>query len=166
MILDVGCGGTLGYTKLDNRRRFNADVGIDILKCKGVDVQATIYNLPFGAVFDKVYLSEVLEHLECPAHALRSIRTVMKHGACLVVAVPNRYHWTAIIRWILKGTLNSFPEHIGCWHVDELEHLLNLTGFKVEKFTFAERKHKRWSGFTWLFPRITMHSLVAIAVLQ
>jgi ubiquinone/menaquinone biosynthesis C-methylase UbiE len=52
--------------------------------------QADAVELPFrSATFERVYCSEVLEHLPDPAAALDEIRRMLKVGGVAVLSVPN-----------------------------------------------------------------------------
>jgi len=58
-------------------------------------VKGDIHNLPYAdASFDRVVMSEVLEHLHDDAVAMRELVRVMRPGAILALTVPHRqYSW-------------------------------------------------------------------------
>jgi ubiquinone/menaquinone biosynthesis C-methylase UbiE len=92
-ILDVGCG--LGYFMNLLAERGNTATGIDysvdsLLSCRarlpGHYVRADAVRLPFAAnVFNKVLFTDVIEHLEDDAGALREISRVAGDGATVVI---------------------------------------------------------------------------------
>jgi len=52
-----------------------------------------IHHLPFAAEsFDRVVMSEVLEHLTDDSEALHQVARVMKRGAILALTVPNQHY--------------------------------------------------------------------------
>jgi ubiquinone/menaquinone biosynthesis C-methylase UbiE len=75
------------------------------------------------ARFDSVVLSEILEHVERPAHALASIRRVLKPNGRLFVNAP----------------VNSPAiDHIYLFRTpEELVELVQAAGFHVEETRFA-----------------------------
>src|SRR5439155_9671254 len=73
--------------------------------------QGDVSAMPFaGASFDKVILSEVLEHLDDDAAALREVRRVLRPGGVLAISVPNRYYP------FLWDPLNFTRERLGLGH--------------------------------------------------
>jgi 2-polyprenyl-3-methyl-5-hydroxy-6-metoxy-1,4-benzoquinol methylase len=54
----------------------------------GLEVRDLFDSAALGEAFDAVVFSEVLEHLEEPAGALRAIRSIMRQGGRLYINVP------------------------------------------------------------------------------
>jgi len=55
-------------------------------------VRSNIENLPKEITdfkFDKIYCSEVLEHLETPQNALKEIKKIAKKDSIIVISIPN-----------------------------------------------------------------------------
>jgi SAM-dependent methyltransferase len=64
-------------------------IGIDIRKGPGVDIVASVYELPFeDDRFANVLCMSVLEHLEDPARAISEMRRVLRPGGRIIVSVP------------------------------------------------------------------------------
>lgn len=101
-ILDAGCG--LGfYLVLLSRICRSRLVGLEwdgarLRESRGEDadialVQGNVTALPFpGESFDKMILSEVIEHLPDDAAALREARRVMRPAGVLAITVPNSHY--------------------------------------------------------------------------
>jgi ubiquinone/menaquinone biosynthesis C-methylase UbiE len=101
-ILDCGCGEGF-YLKiisdLSSCRLYGFDRDEQALnrarqELDGSQVrfdQGDIYDLPYqDEEFDKVILSEVLEHLPDDVNALTEVKRVLKPGGILFITVPNR----------------------------------------------------------------------------
>lgn len=95
-VLEVGCGGGNVLEQVGGKR-FGIDLSPFILeKAKkrlgpsvGI-VRADALQLPFGdASFDRVYCSEVLEHVLDPIAVAREMRRVLKPAGWAVISVPN-----------------------------------------------------------------------------
>jgi SAM-dependent methyltransferase len=96
-ILEVGCGAGNLLERLSSGRL----VGIDLSETgvrktrERMDGRASVAlaaaeNLPFRTdSFDKVYCSEVLEHVLDPEVVLAEMRRITKPGGMMVVSVPN-----------------------------------------------------------------------------
>jgi SAM-dependent methyltransferase len=125
-------------------------------------VHGDIYGLPFAeGSFDKVLLSEVLEHLEHDVRALRAIGRLLKPGGLLAISVPNAnypFWWDPINRtWtglggepIRRGPIvGIWTNHKRLYQASELPERLTEAGFEVE--TIEQSTH-------YCFP--LMHLLV------
>lgn len=79
--LDVGCGFLSIHKK-------QGVIGMDLRRglC---DVLGDAEQMPFrDAVFDKVYLRDILEHLDDPLKCLKESLRVAKDGACFEILIP------------------------------------------------------------------------------
>ena len=116
-VLDLGCGPGW-YTWALSRLRALRIVGLDsdggrlaALAERGTGAQlihGDAHRLPFpDASFDRVLMTEVLEHLADDGAALREVRRVLRAGGRLVMSVPHaRYPllWDPIGRvWTALG---------------------------------------------------------------
>ena len=82
--LEIGAYGSAGYGRF-----FPNKTGVDIRAGKGVDVVASVYELPFeDNTFDVALCMVVLEHLEDPRKAIAEIQRVLKPGGTVLVSVP------------------------------------------------------------------------------
>ena len=154
-ILDCGCGEGF-YLKVirdfSDCKLYGFDGGNEVLsrakvELSGCGVQidkGDIYNLPYqDAEFDKIILSEVLEHLPDDFSALIEIKRVLKPGGVLFITVPNHnypFMWDPINKTI--ETL--FRTHIksgfwaGIWNMhtrlytaDEIISLIKNAGIEI-----------------------------------
>jgi glycosyltransferase involved in cell wall biosynthesis/ubiquinone/menaquinone biosynthesis C-methylase UbiE len=98
-VLDCGCGMGV-YMMMMSRLRDLKIVGVDgdvgrleWAEREGVDAQLSrvdIHKLPFAdASFDKVLMSEVMEHLADDRAAIREVLRVLKPGGTLALSVPH-----------------------------------------------------------------------------
>lgn len=98
-ILEAGCGSGSNLVLPESRHVTGIDISAEELdknplideKIVG-DLQT--YELPVSS-FDLVVCWDVLEHLDTPEPALRTLLASVKPGGCLVLAVPNV--------WSVKG---------------------------------------------------------------
>ena len=110
-VLEVGVGGGNVLARIDGRR-FGLDLSLFILaKAQarlGRDVglvRGDAMALPFAdGVFDRVYCSEVLEHVLEPEAVVREMRRVLAPSGFAVVSVPNE----ALINRV-KGVVFRLP---------------------------------------------------------
>jgi predicted SAM-dependent methyltransferase len=82
--LNLGCG-------TDIKDGF---INVDFVPNNGIDLVANLnYELPFPSdSVDFIYLSHVLEHLDCPSKFLLEAHRIMKIGATIEIIVPHRDH--------------------------------------------------------------------------
>src|SRR3989338_6179893 len=159
-ILDCGCGDGL-YLKIIKEFSGVNISGFDLngdslrmakgyTKDKGVPlVQGRIGALPYkDKSFSKIFSTEVLEHIEDHAGALREIFRILKPGGMLIVTVPNHnypFFWDPV-NWTLEHCLGEriksgfwagiWNMHLRLYYREEIESLIRQAGFKVASTEF------------------------------
>lgn len=140
LILDIGCGDNDEF-----RDTFHRDaIGIDVRPSARknfilADVQK---RLPFedGSVA-KVYLYDVIEHLDAPGYALKEILRVLKPGGKLELGTPNALYFPKVVRFAFRGGYAGHHDHVSTYGIPELKRALERAGFsevKVEATTYRE----------------------------
>jgi len=154
-VLDCGCGYGWPLKILSEIRR-GVPVGTDRdlsrlqrarreVRGDVVLLAADIAHLPFpDETFDKILLSEVLEHLTDDLGGLLEVRRVLKRGGVIAVTVPNHdypFLWDPI-NWtrerlglapIRRGFLGGiWTDHVRLYHRQEIVALLRRAQLTVE----------------------------------
>lgn len=153
-VLDCGCGPGFHLRLMDALRcldlvGLDADLG-QILKAKQAHTPAALVHgdcahLPFqDCSFDKVLLTEVLEHVPDDLTALTEIFRVLRPGGLLGISVPHArypFRWDPI-NWVWKvlggapirrGPLvGIWTNHLRLYLPGELDALAREAGFVVE----------------------------------
>src|SRR5882724_5707160 len=96
-VLEIGCGAGNILAQVSGARRFGIDLAESLLAKaarrlakRGILVQGDAEHLPFrDRAWERVYCSEVLEHIPSPAAALAEMRRIIADGGVAVVSVPN-----------------------------------------------------------------------------
>jgi len=138
-VLEVGCGAGNVLEQVSGRRtgidlspfllqkarqRLGGDATIE-------EMNAESLTFPDEA-FDRVYCSEVLEHVLHPSRVIAEIRRVLKPNGVAVVSVPNEGLINAIKRrvfsvpgatWLLERRSGyAMPQHMEDeWHLHEMD---------------------------------------------
>ena len=115
-------------------------------------VQGNIHSLPFAdEAFDRVIMSEVLEHLEDDARGLAEARRVMRPGGILAITVPNACYssWYDPINRVAEGVFHRpirqghfagiWANHQRLYRRDALVDLVTRGGVAVD--TVEELTH-------------------------
>lgn len=156
-VLEVGCGAGHLLARLPAGRAIGLDLSQPLLEKSAhrldghaILVQGDAQQLPFRtASCDRVYCSEVLEHLPDPAAALAEVCRVLGRHGVAVVSVPNErlinalkrvLRRTGVYRLLLRERLTEYamPERMDDeWHlhVFDLASLLSLIprGFRISR---------------------------------
>jgi ubiquinone/menaquinone biosynthesis C-methylase UbiE len=156
MALEIGC---------EHFRTKDADVFLDISKDSLCSIQGDAHYLPFrDAQFNRVYIFEVIEHLEHPSLALKEIRRVLRPKGYLVLSTPNIYQYRRLLRWFFRDRVSVNPWHISAWGDIELKQLLSKCGFRILRKMYIDRE---WlmptSVFRNVIPKLARHQLAIIA---
>ena len=155
-VLDCGCG--LGWflkviAELHGCALFGSDSDLERLRAAQRELgtrsglaAADIVALPYpDGAFDKIVLSEVLEHLPDDAAGLAEVRRVLRPGGLIAITVPNRdypflwdpVNWTrerlglAPIREGFFGGL--WTNHLRLYSRDEILELVRRCGLVAEE---------------------------------
>jgi ubiquinone/menaquinone biosynthesis C-methylase UbiE len=96
-VLEIGCGAGNILAQIPSNRRCGIDLAESLLakaarrmSNHGYLVQGDAEHLPFpDRSWERVYCSEVLEHIPAPSVALAEMRRIVTRGGVAVVSVPN-----------------------------------------------------------------------------
>jgi len=140
-ILDVGCGSGEILERLKDKDVYGVDVGEDFIRycmshCGYAKVsKQSAEHLDFSSCsFEDVVCSEVIEHLNDPAKALREFHRVLKPNGRLVLTTPRaclrwavlEYLWNRVRGKRLEVNHDSFSSF-------RLGRLLRQAGFNIVK---------------------------------
>ncbi len=147
-ILDVGCGSgrdivTLAQKKcrcigFDVSKNMIEEARKELLKNNISDVELKIgdvINLDFSnEMFDKVFASEVLEHVPDCNKAVSEMSRVLKPGGALVITTPNRYSMYGFDRYVILGKMlkRKWPHPYDEWKTySSLALAIKNNGLKI-----------------------------------
>lgn len=156
-IIDVGCGdgfylhiltklpiktNLLGFD-FDKIVLANAGKNLRPEKIKLVNGSAT--KIPFkDKSFDKVIMTEVLEHIEDDKKALAEVKRILKPGGILLITVPN-FHFPFLwdpINWVLQNIFGThisgtgffagiWARHLRLYKKDDIVKIIKASGLKI-----------------------------------
>jgi ubiquinone/menaquinone biosynthesis C-methylase UbiE len=155
-VLDCGCGMGVYMMMMSRLRDLNivgvdGDVGrLEWAEREGVDARLSrvdIHKLPFADnSFDKVLMSEVLEHLADDRAAMQEVFRVLKPGGTLALSVPHANYpalWDPINKTLealgIEPFRNAGPitglwsNHWRLYRPAELSDVIAGAGFTVDK---------------------------------
>lgn len=148
-VLDIGCGS--GFYQKDKLVKFRGSVNVDILKPQKYIpnfVLGDSHLLPFKKdSFDKVYMVDLIEHLENPSKALKESFRVLKNHGYIFLITPNCMNIWKVLRVFKSGFYSPHKEHIATYGIPELKQLLNRIGFKKYKIDTVNFKGVKYFPF-------------------
>lgn len=157
-ILEVGCGNGY-YLSLLNRMGLNLDLtGIDIDQLALTDAAKFISDKSVKLMladaskipspqnsFDKIVMSEVIEHVDDEEAVLKEVLRVLKKGGILSLTTCNidyPFFWDPI-NWTLQHLFGThiksgfwagiWNQHTRLYKKDQIEKLIKNAGFKIEQ---------------------------------
>ena len=110
-------------------------------------VNADALDLPFpDGAFDRVIVSEVLEHIWDDERALKEIARIVRPGGRVAATVPTR--WPERVSWALNWRYHDTPGgHVRIYRQHELEQKIEKAGFFYRGSHHAHAFH---SPYWWL----------------
>jgi SAM-dependent methyltransferase len=146
--LDIGCGRGELLREIRDEWQPSALSGIDPIDWLADDLRADVHfeQLPAEdadrlAQADRVLMIEVIEHLEAPWRALRSVAGRVAPGGWLVVSTPNLATLRSRLELGLRGNLTSFrPDyepHVSPALPHVTSRILGEEGLSVQAPRFA-----------------------------
>lgn len=149
-LLEVGCGdGYFLQSMAGTCPRIKGlelnSTAIRVAREKGLDVEATtIQDFAANAneQFDVVCCYQVLEHIFDIRSFLSAMRTCLKPGGLMIVAVPNNNPY--IFRYYREYFLNLPPHHAGLWDRRSLENLAKPFDLQMPRILFEPLIEVKW----------------------
>jgi 2-polyprenyl-3-methyl-5-hydroxy-6-metoxy-1,4-benzoquinol methylase len=137
-ILDVGAGDG-HFIEIAKKRGWNAyatefdDKAVKVIEEKGVKVKQgklDINNYEPG-MFDVIFSSEVLEHINDPVEEIKKFHHLLRPGGVVHVTTPN---FNSFSHKYLgdKWTVFNYPEHLSYYTPKTMKSLFNGNGFKTK----------------------------------
>lgn len=157
-VLEIGCGNGY-YLSLLNRLGLDLDLtGVDNDELALKDVTKFIGNkkvklilvdaikLPLkDSSFDKVVMSEVIEHVQDEEGVLKEARRVLKKDGILSLTTCNidyPFFWDPI-NWTLQHLFNThikkgfwagiWNQHTRLYRKEQIEKIIKISGFQIER---------------------------------
>ena len=152
IVLDIGCANGSHLSDIYKKTRAKcygidiSEIAINLNRNKKIRLSvADMRKLPFeNNFFTKIFSLGTIEHVPETEQVFREINRVLKKQGKLFITVPNKisfFHFTKRIKMLLGiwdlGYEKSFTKK-------EIIHLLEKTGFKLEKFWIT--KHQKVSN--------------------
>lgn len=142
--IGVGSGSFLEYAKTCGYSPLGCDLSPAI--CSRIEQRTGISmhcgyleSLSNQQLFDVVVMNHVLEHVSDPVALLKAVRSRLKRGGLLHLAVPNVGSWEAR----LPGWNSYEPYHLLYFTPQTLQLAAERAGFEIQRMT----THESFSGW-------------------
>jgi len=122
-ILEYGCGIGQGIATLPNAFGWDpSEEAREHARARGVRVFERIDEIPRNR-WDIVFCRHVLEHIEDPADALRTMRELVANTGFLYLILPKEPHRPTDLQ-------PDHNQHLYCWNYRTIGNLLHRVGFE------------------------------------
>jgi 2-polyprenyl-3-methyl-5-hydroxy-6-metoxy-1,4-benzoquinol methylase len=142
LVLDVGCGTGIMSKKLHSEglKPIGLDISIEALikyrerGLKGIvtDLESSI---PFkDGIFDRIWISEVIEHIRNYENLINEICRVLKPGGTLYLTTPNSNFYVYRVLYFLGKTADQLQHqhHVNFFKYDNLILKIKEKGLKIK----------------------------------
>jgi len=152
-VLNVGAAGGVEHYLPDHREewlhhllgRVAGDlVGIDIDTANiaraaryGVEIlEADCQGMKLGKRFETIVMSDVIEHLDAPGVALRTLVEHLAPQGRLLITTPNPTHYGTLTRAVLGRSPSVYCDHMACFMPEHLQAMCNRYGYRLSAVYF------------------------------
>ncbi len=122
-IFEFGCGIGQSIALLKNAEGWDiSSEALEACRRRGIRVYDDLEQVPRGQ-YDIVFCRHVLEHLEAPLEALRTMRKLLCPGGFLLLIIPKEGHWPSAFS-------PDINQHLFCWNFNTINNLLIRAGYQ------------------------------------
>ena len=121
-IFDYGCGIGQSFAALPNAMGWDISTEArEVCRRRGLRVYDKVEDVPERS-WDIVFCRHVLEHIEHPIEALRTMRRLIAENGELFLILPKERHY-------YTSTGPDLDQHLHCWNFRAINNLLDRAGF-------------------------------------
>lgn len=88
--------------------------------------------LPLGREFDFIVIGDLIEHLSNPGRMLDGVRRLCRDDTRVILTTPHAFGLAPFLRH-LRGSFREGLQHVMTFNADNLRHLIERHGFRVEE---------------------------------
>ena len=162
-IIEIGCGaGNIMQKIKKGREIWGVDLSNFMLEMSKKKkyyspvkfIKGDVENLPEEVInykFDKIYCSEVLEHVENPDKVLKEIKKISKNNGIIVISVPNEKLINQIKGVLQKMRIFNFLFPSISKKMDDEWHLHSFDLKKIKNLIFNDYVIEKVKGIPYSF---------------
>ena len=93
--------------------------------------------------FDLIVLSDVIEHMDAPVHAIVNLMRHLAPGGALCITTPNATAAVGFARALLRSRPNVYWDHVGCYMPEHIQGICDRYNFKLTEIYFFDHTDGR-----------------------
>ena len=93
--------------------------------------------------FDLIVMSDVIEHLDAPGVAVRTLLQHLSAHGRLLITTPNPTHYGTIARAVLGRAPSVYYDHVGCFMPEHVQAICNRHGCRLIAVYFFGHMDRR-----------------------
>ena len=138
--------------------------GIEILNKHGFNTRhENVITMDLGQTFDTIVAGELIEHLPNPGTFLENMSRHLKPDGPLVITTPNPFYSKQVWK-IWRHSQPSVHEEHTCWFDPiTLNTLCQMSGLKVDKIYWVQKKKSFLKTLPARFRGYFSHSFIVLA---
>ena len=158
--IEIGCGSGDILGKINKGELIGLDISQYILniakkRYKNIKfINGNAENFPkeiINCKFDKIYCSEVLEHVEDPINVLKEIKKISKNDSIIVISIPNEKLINQIKKVLQKIRIFNFLFPNISKKMDDEWHLHSFDLKKIKNLIFNDYKIEKIKSIPYNF---------------
>ena len=164
-VLNVGAAGGVELYLPDRREEWlhhrlgrvtRKLVGIDIdaeniarAARNGIEIlEADCQTMKLDRRFDLIVMSDVIEHLDAPGVAVRTLVQHLAPNGRLLITTPNPTHYGTMARAVLGRAPSVYYDHVACFMPEHVQAICNRHGYRLTAVYFFGHIDRRTLAHT------------------
>jgi len=131
-------------------------VGIDIdakniarAARNGISIlEADCQTMKLDRRFDLIVMSDVIEHLDAPGVAVRTLVQHLAPNGRLLITTPNPTHYGTMARAVLGRAPSVYYDHVACFMPEHVQAICNRHGYRLTAVYFFGHIDRRTLAHT------------------
>jgi SAM-dependent methyltransferase len=121
--------------------------GIDHARKHGVEIlNANCEDMLLDQHYDLIVLSDVIEHMNAPVHAIQNLMRHLSPEGALCITTPNAASGLALAQILTGRPLNVYWDHVMGFYPEHIQAICDRYGYRLAEVLYFDHIDRRTSS--------------------